>query len=247
MWERIEPRLTELGRRAGMRDVPPAVIATALLLAALAVGWAAWRWWPTSTGAEEITAPAAVQSADPAPGEQAVSVAEPPTTGPGIVPDTPEQQNAQLTVHVAGQVRRPGVYELEAGSRVIDGVEAAGGLVGDAAPESLNLARPLSDGEQVYVPSTEDAEAGRVQPAGASGVQPGSGSGPSSASAAQVNVNSADAAALETLPGVGPATAQKIITDREANGPFASVEDLGRVSGIGPKRIEQLKDLVVVR
>ncbi len=247
MWERIEPRLSELGRRAGMRDVPPVAIATAILLGAVAVGWAAWRWWPADTRSAERSAPSSVEFAEAATGEDAPSDVEPQPPGPDKMSPTPPQETTGLTVHVAGNVRRPGVYELPAGSRVIDGVDAAGGLIGDAAPEALNLARPLSDGEQVFVPSREDADRGRTQPAGAAGGQPGGTSGPSSGSVSYVNVNSADSAALETLPGVGPATAQKIIADREANGPFDSVEDLGRVSGIGPKRIEQLKELVVVR
>lgn len=130
----------------------------------------------------------------------------------------------------------PGVYELAEGARVSDALEAAGGAVEGAAPDALNLARVINDGEQIIVPTEEDQEqqAASGSAAGASGM------------GGKVNINTATAEQLDTLPGIGESTAQKIIADREANGPFASVEDLKRVSGIGDKKYADLADLITV-
>jgi competence protein ComEA len=144
---------------------------------------------------------------------------------PGSTPQT-------VIVHVIGQVARPGIVELEAGARVIDAIEAAGGLSGEADVEALNLARVLSDGEQVHVPAV--GEEVRAQPAGS----PEGSSGP-------ISLSRADQATLETLPGVGPALAQRIIAWRESNGPFRSVSDVLAVSGIGPATLERFADQVV--
>lgn len=142
-----------------------------------------------------------------------------------------------LFIHVVGAVAAPGVYEVPEGGRVLEALAAAGGASADAELSALNLARPLVDGEQVRVPTVGEAETGA---ASGSGVAAGGAS-------ALVNLNTADTAALETLPGVGPSTAARIIADREKNGPFKRTEDLQRVSGIGPKRYEALAELVTVR
>ena len=143
-----------------------------------------------------------------------------------------------LVVHVAGAVQIPGVYRLGAGSRVIDAVEAAGGVAVDSNSDAINLAAALTDGERVYVPRV-----GEVVPAVASGSP---GAPDSGASAGPVNLNTATADDLDTLPGVGPATAAAILAYRDQHGPFASLEDLGEVSGIGPAKIEALRGLVNV-
>jgi len=132
----------------------------------------------------------------------------------------------EVTVHVAGAVAQPGVVTLAAGSRVADAVAAAGGATPDALTDAINLARTLVDGEQVYVPAVGEASA-----PGASGL---------------INVNTADAAELERLPGVGAVLAQRIVSDREAQGPFATVEDLQRVKGIGPAVLDGLREAAVV-
>jgi competence protein ComEA len=124
-----------------------------------------------------------------------------------------------LVVDVAGAVASPGVMELPPGARVRDAIAAAGGFVDGADRSSINLARPLVDGEQVYVPAAGGDRAGAV------------------------NVNAADAAALEALPGIGPVLAERIVADRAANGPFGSIEDLDRVSGIGPSLVAGLAGL----
>lgn len=139
-----------------------------------------------------------------------------------------------VVVHVGGAVAAPGVYELPEGSRVRDALAAAGGLASDAAEDALNQARVASDGEQIIVPTVEESLA----------AAPSAGAAPSAAG--KVNINRAGEAELDALPGIGAATARKIIADREENGPFSSPEDLKRVAGIGDKKYEDLADLISV-
>ncbi len=149
---------------------------------------------------------------------------------------------ATIFVHLLGAVQRPGLYELRAGDRGIDAVAAAGGFAETADQSQLNLARPLSDGEQIYVPAI-----GETPPPGAGTVGGGGGgAGGAGTVAGKVNLNTADLAALDTLPGVGPATAKAIIDWRDANGRFTAVEDLLSVTGIGDKTLAELRDLVTV-
>ena len=152
-----------------------------------------------------------------------------------VPPPTAESQ--VLVVHVAGAVAVPGVYHLDAGSRVIDAVQAAGGVAAGSNSDAINLAALLTDGERVYVPRV-----GEVPPSVASS---GPGAGEPSATG-PVNLNSANADDLDTLPGVGPTTATAILTYRDQHGPFASVDDLTNVPGIGPAKLEALRGLVVV-
>lgn len=151
----------------------------------------------------------------------------------------PSEAVPPIVVHVAGAVTEPGVFELPPGSRVEAAVAAAGGMTSDAAPSSINLARVLSDGEQVVIPTIEEAKAGLVLSAA-------SGDEASSVRMGKVNLNTASADLLESLPGIGPALAQRIIDDRIANGPFVSNEDLMRVSGIGQKKFDQLASYICV-
>jgi competence protein ComEA len=137
----------------------------------------------------------------------------------------------RLVVDVTGAVRRPGLYRLADGSRVADAIERAGGATPKASLEALNLAAPLADGQQVLVPRKV---AGAVAAAGVA--SPGV-TGPVSLSAATLEQ-------LDTLPGVGPVTAQKILDYRTAHGAFRSVEELDAVPGIGPATIEELRELV---
>ena len=152
----------------------------------------------------------------------------------------PQAAPAPLRVHVCGAVAAPGVYDLAEGARVLDAVEAAGGFAEGAARDALNLARTVSDGEQVVVPSEADIAA---QEAASAGV---GASAPTGGASGKVNINTASAAQLDTLPGVGASTAEKIVADREANGPFKTVEDLKRVSGIGDKKFAALADAICV-
>lgn len=146
---------------------------------------------------------------------------------------------ANIVVHVSGAVANGGVYELPEGSRAGDAVEAAGGFAEGAAAGALNLARVVSDGEQINVPFEAEMASGAAS-------EGSSSSGGVTASSGKVNINTAGVAELDTLPGVGVSTAQKIIADREANGSFARPEDLMRVAGIGEKKFEQLAALIVV-
>lgn len=214
---------------------------TRLIIAAVSVlGIVGGMWW--------------LLRAPPLPVEQTLPSAS--NTPPSVtlpVPTTPDRGDdvgvvasslpSRVLVHVAGNVRRPGVYELDQGTRVVDAIDAAGGATADGDLNSLNLASGLNDGTRIYVPAV-----GEVDPAS---VVPVLGIGPNDAqhstpavSPGPVNLNTADAATLETLPGVGPATAAAIVADRERNGPFATVDDLERVRGIGPAKLAGLIDLV---
>ncbi|MCU1585388.1 MAG: hypothetical protein JWM49_1944 [Microbacteriaceae bacterium] len=139
-----------------------------------------------------------------------------------------------LYVHVLGAVARPGLYLLGDGDRAVDAIAAAGGFGPTADQSRVNLARPVVDGEQLVVLAIGEAPAPPAQTGGAS--VPGG----------KVNLNTADRTALETLPGVGPATSQRIIDWRTQNGRFSAVEDLMSVTGVGEKTFEELKDLVTV-
>lgn len=149
---------------------------------------------------------------------------------------------SELVVHVAGAVALPGLHRLAAGARVADAVIAAGGPAPDAVLDAINLAQPLRDGDRVVVPAAGDAAAvtGGVTPA-----TPPAEAGAADP-AAPVDLNTADVAALEALPGIGPATASAIVAHRELHGPFPSVDALGDVRGIGPAKLDALRGLVRV-
>ena len=150
----------------------------------------------------------------------------------------------QVAVHVAGRVRRPGLVRLPAGSRVQDAIRAAGGATPGADLDAVNLARKLTDGEQVRVPAPGDPAA--PLPAGAAGPgAPGGPGGPGAAPSAPLDLNTATVEQLDTLPGVGEVTAGRIVAYRSAH-PFTAVDELLEVPGIGQRRYEQLKDLVTV-
>jgi competence protein ComEA len=147
----------------------------------------------------------------------------------------PTRTPGHLVVHVSGAVMNPDVYTLPENSRLKDALLAAGGARSDAELTALNLAAALYDGQQVWVPAVgEDPPPAAAAPPA---TQPG----------APLNVNTASVAELDMLPGIGPALAQRIIEEREANGPYGSVEELARVRGIGASLVEKLRPLVVTR
>ncbi len=137
----------------------------------------------------------------------------------------------QVVVHVVGAVAAPGLYKLDEGSRIDDAIRKAGGATPKAALELVNLAAPVADGQQVLVPRKGAAGAGA-----AAGAPPGAGQ--------RIHLNSATLEQLDSLPGVGPVTAQGILDYRTEHGAFQSVEELDAVPGIGPARLERLKELV---
>ena len=148
-----------------------------------------------------------------------------------------EVVTAPLLVHVLGAVARPGLVELSAGARVVDAVAAAGGFTAEADPAGVNLARPVVDGEQLVVLAV-----GQAPPPSAGGAPGGTEAGGDGL----VHLNTADVAALDTLPRIGPALAQRIIDWREANGPFTSVDQLLEVAGIGDAVFSGLADRVAL-
>lgn len=153
-----------------------------------------------------------------------------------VAESTPPFAGRALYVHVFGAARAPGLYRLSDGARVVDAVAAAGGFTDDAEHGAVNLARLLSDGEQLYLPVV-----GEAAPAGS-----GAGAAGAVAGDGRVNLNTASAADLDGLPRIGPAMAQRIVAWRDANGRFTSVEDLLAVPGIGEKTLENLRALVTV-
>lgn len=215
-----------------------ALVGVVLILGAVAASAAFALASPLAAGEVVVVerADAAQARADAAVRDQDVSVpdAAEGAVGTGASADAEDTgAAAELCVHVDGAVERPGVYSLPAGSRVVDAVEAAGGLAGDVRSSGVNLAQVLVDGQQVVIPGADD----EVAPAAAATAVPeGRDAG------GPVNVNTAGVAELTTLDGIGEATAEKIIADREANGPFISIDDLKRVSGIGDKKLEAIRD-----
>lgn len=211
----------------------------AAVAVAVLVAW--WALRPPPAPATEASLPYAPGAGGAAPAGSTSSTAAPTTTEP-----------ATLVVHAAGAVVAPGVHRVSAGSRVGDLLAAAGGPAPDADLDRVNLAAPLADGERVWFPRVgEDAPPPvAAGTAGAGGAGAGGASGGGSGAAAvpgPVDLNAATAEELEGLPGVGPAIAAAIVEHRERHGPFTSVDGLLEVRGIGPARLEQLRDHVVVR
>jgi len=167
------------------------------------------------------------------------------TTPPATDAPSPGSTSGTVTVfvHVLGAVASPGVVELPDGSRVLDAIAAAGGLTATADPAGANLARRVTDGEQIYLPQQGELPPG---PPAAAATGPAGSAEAGAPAVAIVNLNSATPADLETLPRIGPAMAQRIVDYRTTNGPFRSVDDLRNVTGIGDKTFEALRDLVRV-
>jgi competence protein ComEA len=164
-------------------------------------------------------------------GRQLAGSGAPPPARPVVVEASAgEARRPALLVHVVGAVRLPGLYRLRDGARIADAVARAGGATRKADLALINLAAPLADGAQVVVPRRQPA-------AGAGGAAPEAAAGP-------VHLNTATLEQLDTLPGIGPTTAQRILDYRQENGAFSSVDELDAVPGIGPARLEQLRELV---
>ncbi len=235
---RPAPRLSPTDRlRSWMEWVGPARLAASAVavLAVLAGGY--WLVRPPAATTES-TLPFA-QGA----GGSSTSVPAVVTTAPEGASTAPA---AEIVVHVAGEVAAPGVYRLPEGARVVDAVAAAGGATGVADMNVINLAAPVHDGERIFLPALGGTVPAVVAGGGGAGGSPGGDGATGGADAGPVNINTATADELDTLPGVGPATAAAIIAHRDQHGPFASVEALGDVRGIGPAKLDALRGLVTV-
>lgn len=207
---------------------------TIVLLNLTALGLIVWQLRDARTGAVLI---------DPA-----------PTRTPA-----PEPTEVRIRVYVSGSVASPDVVALREDARALDAIEAAGGFADAADRASVNLAQPLSDGQQLHVPATGEPPSMLLQVAAAAplpdasargGVGAGNEGAPAgggSTASRSVNINRATAAELEALPGIGPALATRIVAHRQANGAFESPDDLLQVSGIGSKTLARFRDRVVVR
>ncbi|WP_210650726.1 ComEA family DNA-binding protein [Nocardioides sp. SYSU D00065] len=223
--------------RVGGLQLGPVHLAVVAVVAAIAVGLAAW--WAVRDQADAVPLAPVTSATDPLAPVAPTGSATVPTTGSATgsttgSPDGEAAPGGDLVVDVAGKVRRPGIAVLPAGSRVVDALEAAGGARRGVDLTALNLARPVVDGEQILV---------GIAPAPGVAGELGTTSTPS---AGLVNLNTADEAALDTLPGVGPVTAAAILSWRDANGGFTSVDELLEVDGIGEATLADLAPLVTL-
>ena len=237
-------------RRLAIAPRAAIIAGSALLILALAL---ALRAVLVSTGAGSHAAPAAAAGASapmrPPPTGAAASPAMNPTTGPAAGPGGLSTTSGSVVVHVTGAVSRPGVVTLPPGSRVTDAINAVGGASAEADTQQLNLARVLTDGEQIRVPRIGEVLPDPApQPGGATapGARTAPGKSGDGGASGTVNINTASASELEKLPGIGPALAQRIVEYRDSHGPFASVDSLTDVPGIGKAKLEGLREQATV-
>lgn len=226
-----------------LRDMPTSLRIGLVLLGAIILFILFQGLWQLSSGDTHLIDGSA-QSSWQEEGEEGLTVTQAEAAQEGTASTA---QSVRLSVHVVGEVANPGLYEVDAGSRVQAAIDAAGGFTNDASQGSVNLAREIVDGEQIVVAS-KNASAAGASGAGSAGTASSgtSASGASGASGGLVNINTADIAGLSSLSGIGEATAKKIIADREKNGPFKTTKDITRVSGIGDKKYEAIKDSITV-
>ena len=240
-WEQADQPGTTRSTRWGLS---PRVLLLVAVLALVAVVWGVTQF-SAAPRAEQVASPSA--SAESV---QAVGAQQSPGTQASAQPSANPSESAQggasgeatVRVHVAGAVNNPGVYTLPAQGRAVDAIAAASGAAADADLDRVNLAGALSDGVQIYVPNgSAQNNAAQPQPA-----RTLTSSGNAQKGSTPVNINTATAEELQTLPRIGPAMAQRIIAWREAHGGFRSVDELDAVPGIGPSMLENLRPLVTV-
>ncbi|OHV29510.1 hypothetical protein BCD49_36180 [Pseudofrankia sp. EUN1h] len=223
------------------------VLALVALAAAAVAAFFAWHGRPVRIDTAASGATARVTAGTGA-STGGTTRADPPSTEasvPGGMSQSPSPA-AEVVVDVAGLVREPGVVRLPAGARVVDAIERAGGVLPGTDTTGLALARQLVDGEQILVdgkpgpaPAGPAAEAGTGDAGGGSGGGAGTAAGP-------VHLNTATAEQLDTLPGIGPVLAERIVRYRDENGPFASPEQLAEVPGVGDRRLAELLPLIAL-
>ena len=265
-WEQADQPGTTRSARWGLS---PRVLLLVAVLALVAVVWGVTQF-SAAPRAEQVASPGASAESVQAVGAQQSPGAQ-STAQPGANPSESAQGGvsgeATVRVHVAGAVNNPGVYTLPAQGRAVDAIAAASGAAADADLDRVNLAGALSDGVQIYVPHRgETAAPAQIQPNGGTanagqgnaangasqgGTQPQPArtltpAGNAQKGSAPVNINTATAEELQTLPRIGPAMAQRIIAWREAHGGFRSVDELDAVPGIGPSMLENLRPLVTI-
>ncbi len=229
--------------RLGSLRIPiPAVFGAGLLIVVCVVIFAVGLFPGESS--------AFVVSSDTAEEEESADAEDGSTSESDTVDDTATQENqsisSEVMVHVAGAVVSPGVYAVSEGDRVQDAVEAAGGFASGAASDAVNLARTVQDGEQIFIPTEEQVESGDYASTLSSTDTSSSTGSNGQSTSSLININTASVDELDTLPGIGPVTAQAIVDERESNGAFTSIEDIQRVSGIGEKKFEKIKDSICV-
>lgn len=161
-------------------------------------------------------------------------------TAPPRPTETPLPTPAPITIFINGEVKNPNLYELPHDARLIDAITAAGGLTADANEAVVNLAHPLQDGNQIYIRSLTEITSPPPVVSEQSTSQ-------TTQATTLININTANQTQLETLPSIGPSTAQKIIDYRNTNGDFASLDAIMDVSGIGPATFEKLKELITIQ
>lgn len=222
---------------------PVRVGAPVLVLLAAGVAW--WFVRPPAHARIEDLLPRATATGVAAPSGATGAIGAPaaPASGGAGAPTTSVAPG--LVVHVVGAVRTPGVVRVGTGARVLDAVEAAGGLRADADVARVNLAARLVDGQRVAVPAVGEDVPAVADPGGGGAGPTGSASAPSPES--PIDLNEATEAQLDALPGIGPATASAIVAHRTQHGPFRTVDALADVRGIGPAKLEQLRPYLVVR
>lgn len=171
----------------------------------------------------------------------------PPAAGEPPAAGDPPTAGGSILVHVVGAIKHPGVVSLTAGSRIFQALDAAGGALPTADLSALNLAAVAGDGTQIVVLTKEQAAAAVAAPGAGAGAPTGAGTPAAGSGGTALNLNTATAEQLDSLPGVGPVLAARIVAWRTDHGPFASVDELDAVSGIGTKMLATLRPLVVVQ
>ncbi len=226
-----------LHSRLHLGEIHPALLVGIIVIAVVILSFALFSLSNSQTFAVSKTDTEQIEESESGQGESSDELSQ------SIEENTPVVST--ICVHVGGCVINPGVYYLDENSRVVDAINAAGGFAEDAARDAINLARLLTDGEQVIVLNNEQVQSD-ASAATATEPSQAQSNDTQEAQSRLININTADSTQLQTLNGIGEATAAKIIAYREENGAFSSIEDIKLVSGIGDKKFENIKDYICV-